>query len=303
MATQRKPTHSAISYPSNQSEEQDWPRRSRRILVRIAAAAGFLLFIMLSQPDSFSGFLFNHIPGWIRWTLLVLIGWYGWWETSLYLKRSLRDTRQEESLSAIPGQVAAQSGQRIRLLPHTPEHLRALLDGVATYQSRFQVRVADGVRDFLAGPEVSAEFLARLKGPVTSDPWQDGFGVLHVADNTVIGLCGFTGPPDQDGTVEIAYGIAPGYQNRGHAVEVAQELMAYAFANGRVRTIRAHTLPESNASTRVLTKCGFARVGETTHPTDGVVWRWEMQRKEISALGLRRPEEEVARSPARKSAA
>jgi [ribosomal protein S5]-alanine N-acetyltransferase len=167
--------------------------------------------------------------------------------------------------------------QRISLLSQTPEHLRALLEGADAYQSRFGIGVAEGVRDFLAGPEVSADFLERLNGSAAADPWKDGFAVVHIADNTVIGLCSFTGPPSADQMVEIAYGIAPGYQNRGHAKEAAQELIAYAFASRRVRTIRAHTLPQNNASTRVLTKCGFTLIGEVTHPDDGVVWRWEMQ--------------------------
>jgi RimJ/RimL family protein N-acetyltransferase len=81
--------------------------------------------------------------------------------------------------------------------------------------------------------------------------------------------------------VEIAYGIAPGYQNRGHATETARELIAYAFASGRVRTIWAHTLPQHNASTRVLLKCGFILIGEVAHAEDGIVWRWEMTRGEI----------------------
>jgi ribosomal-protein-alanine N-acetyltransferase len=169
--------------------------------------------------------------------------------------------------------------QRISLLPQSPEHFRALLEGTDVYERRFGVRIADGVRDFLAGPEVSADFLARLNGPAAADPWKDGFAVVHVGDNTVIGLCSFTGPPSADEMVEIAYGIAPGYQNRGHATEAARELIAYAMASGRVRTIRAHTLPQANASTRVLMKCGFTLVGEVTHPEDGVVWRWEMPRK------------------------
>jgi RimJ/RimL family protein N-acetyltransferase len=42
-----------------------------------------------------------------------------------------------------------------------------------------------------------------------------------------------------------------------------------------VRTIQAHTLPEQNASTRVLEKCGFTFTGEIIHPADGPVWRWE----------------------------
>lgn len=167
--------------------------------------------------------------------------------------------------------------QRITLLPQTPEHFRALLEGTDAYERRFGIRVAEGVREFLAGPEVSAEFLERLKGPATADPWKDGFAVVHIADNIVIGQCSFTGPPSVDEIVEIAYGIAPGYRNRGHAGEAAQALIAYAIASGRVRTIRAHTLPQPNASTRVLTKCGFTLLGEVTHPEDGVVWRWEMQ--------------------------
>jgi len=169
--------------------------------------------------------------------------------------------------------------QRISLLPHTPEHLRALLEGTDVYARRFNIKVADGVRDFLVGPEVSAEFLDRLKGPAAADPWKDGFAVVHSADSIVIGFCSFTGPPSADEMVEIAYGIAPGYQNRGHATEAAQELIAYAFASGRVRTIRAHTLPQPNASTRVLLKCGFTLIGEVTHAEDGIVWRWEMTRE------------------------
>ena len=164
----------------------------------------------------------------------------------------------------------------INLLPQTPERLRALLEGADVYERRFGIRVADGVRDFLTGPEVSADFLARLNGSAAADPWKDGFAVVHVADNVIIGLCSFTGPPSADEMVEIAYGIAPGYRSRGYASEAARALIAYALASGRVRIIRAHTLPEHNASTSVLLKCGFTLMGEVTHAEDGVVWRWEM---------------------------
>jgi ribosomal-protein-alanine N-acetyltransferase len=163
------------------------------------------------------------------------------------------------------------------LLPHTPEHLRALVEGTEVYEQRFRIKVPDGVRDFLIGPEVSAEFLARLNSSAAPDPWKDGFAVVHLADHVVIGLCSFTGPPSADGTVEIAYGIAPDYRGHGYAKEAAQALVDYAWASGVVSSICAHTLPESNASTHVLSKCGFALLGEVTHPDDGVVWRWEMR--------------------------
>jgi ribosomal-protein-alanine N-acetyltransferase len=173
---------------------------------------------------------------------------------------------------------------RISLLSQTPDHFRALLEGADVYERRFGIKVAEGVRDFLVGPEVSAEFLERLNSPAAADPWRDGYAVVHVADKTVIGQCSFTGPPDADGMVEIAYGIAPGYQNRGHATEAARELIAFAKASGRVRTIKAHTLPQHNASTRVLMKCGFTFMGEVEHPEDGPVWRWELVCEKSGAI-------------------
>jgi RimJ/RimL family protein N-acetyltransferase len=54
--------------------------------------------------------------------------------------------------------------------------------------------------------------------------------------------------------------------------------IAYAFGISEVRVVRAHTLPEENASTRVLAKCGFRQVGEMVDPEDGLVWRWEKRR-------------------------
>ena len=168
----------------------------------------------------------------------------------------------------------------LKLLPHTLEHVRALVDGSDAYERRFGLRVADGVRDFLAGAEVSAAFLERLRVATESDPWKDGFGVVHLADNLLIGLCSFGGPPSRQGTVEISYGIAPSYRGRGFATEATQLIVARAFDDERVRTVQAHTLPEHNASTKVLEKCGFTWQGELMHPEDGLIWRWELQRKQ-----------------------
>ena len=92
-------------------------------------------------------------------------------------------------------------------------------------------------------------------------------------------------PPAADGFVEIAYGVAREYQGKGYATEAAQALTDYAFASGKVRVVLAHTRPEPNASTRVLTKCGFRRIGEVIDPEDGLVWRWEKSIEEAAEPG------------------
>jgi len=164
----------------------------------------------------------------------------------------------------------------LKLILHDPKHVLALIESPGAYAASSGYPPANGLRDFFISKEVSPEWLAKLQSATTTDPWTHGFGVVHKVSGLVIGAGGFKGPPGADGAVEIAYGIVPDYQGNGYATEVAQALVAFARSAGNVRAIRAHTLPEKNASTRVLTKCGFKQVGEFNDPEDGLVWRWEL---------------------------
>lgn len=125
--------------------------------------------------------------------------------------------------------------------------------------------------------EISPDWLARVQASASSDPWTHGFVMWHRANGINVGSCAYKGPPDSEGTVEIAYGVDPEHQGQGYATEAARAMVDYAFGSGLVRVIRAHTRLEGEASMRVLTKCGFRRVGQVVDPEDGLVWRWEMR--------------------------
>jgi ribosomal-protein-alanine N-acetyltransferase len=164
--------------------------------------------------------------------------------------------------------------EKLILAPHLPRHLRALVQSVENFENIAGLRVADGIRDQLLS--ASPDFLASVENGREPDPWRFGFAVIHKIDNVLIGMGGFPGPPDSDGAAEIAYGIAPSYQGKGYATEVASALVEFVSRDPRVKTVRAHTLAEANASTRVLEKCGFKRVGETVDPENNLrIWRWE----------------------------
>jgi RimJ/RimL family protein N-acetyltransferase len=147
----------------------------------------------------------------------------------------------------------------LKLVPKTLEEVRAMFEAMSPSERAM----------------VSADWLARLQAATSDDVWSHGFSLMHQRDNINVGQAGFTKPPAADGVVEIAYGVAPAYQGKGLATEAAQALVAFAFSSGRVRVVRAHTLPEANASTRVLTKCGFQHIGEVVDPEDGLIWKWE----------------------------
>ena len=165
--------------------------------------------------------------------------------------------------------------EHLRLLPYSPEDLLALVEGVSQFEQRTGWRAADGLREFFVSDDVSPGFLEQLRTGRGADPWTYGFAVVHREDGCVMGSAGFKGPPDENGAAEIAYAIVPAYEGRGFATEAAGALVTFALADERVRVLRAHTLPEPNASTRVLTKCGFERISEVVDPEDGPVWRWE----------------------------
>jgi len=150
--------------------------------------------------------------------------------------------------------------RRLRLVPKTLAEVRAQI-GAMNAQQR---------------AELSPAWLTQLDAP-TVDLWTLGFAIVDRVTSAVVGTCGFKGPPGADGIVEIAYGVTPDQQGNGYATEAAEALVAYAFGGDQVRLVRAHTLAAANASTRVLTKCGFKTVGEVIDPDDGLVWRWERQ--------------------------
>lgn len=157
----------------------------------------------------------------------------------------------------------------------------ALIESGDCFEATFGLRAAESFCGFVASGagDVSPAWLERLRATPGVDPWIHGLAVAQREGGLVIGGAAFKGPPDEEGTLEIAYGIVPGYQGRGYATEAAAALVAFAFDSGCVRVVRAHTLPKPNASTRVLTKCGFKHTGEVMDPEDGLVWRWERNKE------------------------
>ena len=95
----------------------------------------------------------------------------------------------------------------------------------------------------------------------------------------LIGAGGFKGPPE-DGAVEIGYGLAPAWRGQGLALEAARGLVLFGLADARVSVVRAHTLPEVNASTRLLAALGMRHVESLEDPEDGLVWRWAVTHSE-----------------------
>ena len=101
-------------------------------------------------------------------------------------------------------------------------------------------------------------------------PW---IGYVAVVDGRGVGGGAFVGPP-QDGVVEIAYYTLDDEQGRGYATQTAAALVTLARAHTPDIGLKAYTLMEENASTRILQRLGFSRVGVAHDADAGDVWEW-----------------------------
>lgn len=149
------------------------------------------------------------------------------------------------------------------------ERLTLVLNSVDEVRAQIE-RLSDDDR-----AEVSPVWLALAFTATEADPWMHGFKATLRDEGTIVGGAAFKGPPDDEGAVEIAYGIEPEHQGRGYATEAAWALIEFARNADGVRIVRAHTRHDNIASSRVLTKCGFRCVGDVVDPEDGLVQRWE----------------------------
>lgn len=81
---------------------------------------------------------------------------------------------------------------------------------------------------------------------------------LVLLDGVVIGECGWFGPPDGAGEVEIGYGLAAPLRGHGHGTSAVRELVAWVASQPGVRRVTARTDPTNVASRRLLERLGFA---------------------------------------------
>lgn len=159
----------------------------------------------------------------------------------------------------------------MRVEPLRLEWIDALIDGDDAFTERFGIPVVEGWAGF---PEALPHALEGARRH-DADPW--GAHLFFDDDGALVGFGGYKGPPN-GGEVEVGYAIAPDRQGRGLATTATRTMIERAREHG-VRRVVAHTLATPNASTAVLSRCGFTHTATIADPDGGVdedVWRWEL---------------------------
>lgn len=99
---------------------------------------------------------------------------------------------------------------------------------------------------------------------------------LIVSRNTVLGTCRFRAAP-VDGSVEIGYEVAESQRGRGIATAAVSLLLQSATSSGCVRRVVARILPDNVASSKVVSRLGFAQGGLLIDDDGETVLLWAIQ--------------------------
>ncbi len=123
----------------------------------------------------------------------------------------------------------------------------------------------------IADADELADGLAQMCAVARLAPWGT---YIAWRDGAAVGSCGFKNAPGAGDPPEIGYMTFPAARGTGVAAEMTRAMLAIAADHGQTIII-AHTLPEHNASARVLQRCGFVFAGDAEDPDEGPVWRWQ----------------------------
>ena len=159
--------------------------------------------------------------------------------------------------------------ERITLLPLNPAELWHYLARPNQLEAALRVPVS---RSILVEPvphAIRAKVRNTKGASVERILWNTYWLIIIDRDPFGAGLIGFKGVPDENGEVELGYGIDSQVRRQGYVTEANRALVEWALAQPACQAVTAFTEKDNAASIRVLEKSGFSLARETS---DELCW-------------------------------
>lgn len=173
---------------------------------------------------------------------------------------------------------------RLRLVPTDAASAAAGAEGSAELGAALGARVPAGWPPRVPGDDgsMTRQAFAFVRERLSAEPglvgWWGWWALRppRAGDGPpeLVGTVSPKGPPDAEGTVELAWALTAEAEGQGYATEAAAGLLAWVRRDPRTRRVVAETLPELTGSLRVMEKLGMRPAGPGSEP--GVV-RWGLK--------------------------
>ena len=133
-------------------------------------------------------------------------------------------------------------------------------------------------------PPMMDDFLPAVAQRLQYEPGQVGWWGWLFFDKTsrnVLGTVGVSGPPDETGSVGIAFSIYQSYENQGFTKEATKAVSEWILAQPGVKSLRMPIRPKNFAAVRIAQYAKFELKGTVVDPVVGEVHLYEAKKRVI----------------------
>lgn len=159
--------------------------------------------------------------------------------------------------------------QRLLLVPLTLSQLQLYLTDLPALEAELGLSISREVITERVQRAIQMKIEKMTELDEARHPWQTYWLIVISTENFGAGLAGFKGVPNESGSTEIGYGIAPSHQNQGYMSEAVKTLVDWAFQHTFCKAVTA-TEVKNPASRRLLEKLDAQLVEENRESS---TWR------------------------------
>ncbi len=141
-----------------------------------------------------------------------------------------------------------------------------IMEDILTKRLRLHCQTIEEMeRDKDAGDEMAADFYYAYKYHLENEKgydikWLRLWDIVALDSDTIIGGACFKGEPDNDGMVEIGYGVADEFQDKGYGFEAIEALIKWAHSQDKVKYVMAEVEKNNIPSLRLVRHLGMEEI-------------------------------------------
>jgi [ribosomal protein S5]-alanine N-acetyltransferase len=150
--------------------------------------------------------------------------------------------------------------KRLLIKPLSSDELKKLIESPSDLADEMGLIPSQSLIDKEARNAILNDLLPNLSDPEKDASFYTMWIVIEKLKKAIIGGICFHGEPDENGEVEIGYGIDNNYMNKGYMTETISGIINWIRNKKEVRIIKAETDSSNISSIRVLEKNGFELV-------------------------------------------
>lgn len=151
--------------------------------------------------------------------------------------------------------------ERLELIPLTPNQLKLWIEDITELEKELDCSYKAELMEGFFLEIVKGQYEITQKDP-NNYLWHSFFFLIRKDDRVVVGSADFKDIPDENGEVEIGYGLGKEFEHNGYMTEAVKAMCEWALKQNGVTSVIAETDLDGLASQKILERCGFKKYKE-----------------------------------------